>query len=428
MKRGLERIYLYSVLLDNLVAVKRFSMDHPYYKKALEAFLSGVVAADPAGAVRRFLPEFDQAPTLIAVGKAAVSMARMAQSILGALPEMVVVTNPENATNLGKMQVFASGHPIPDQIGVQASKKVIAALQRAAAASRPVLCLISGGGSALLPAPIVGISLQDKKDINALLLASGADILVVNLIRQQLSTLKGGGMLRYVDPHLVTALILSDVIGDDLRAVASGPTVSPIGTRLQARVGLEELGLWDQIPLSVKLVLEQSDDTIELTNARNILIGSNSISLEAMAKHLPNARVHEAPLVGDVAEAAQRVAEAGSGIHLFGGETTVKLKGSGLGGRNQELALRVALLAEQQDWQGPWLYLQAGTDGRDGPTNAAGGIVCEASISAMRAAGVEPEQLLADNDAYHALAAAKALLITGGTGTNVADLGVLIRV
>jgi len=197
-------------------------MNHPYYKKALEAFLSGVMAADPARAVRRFLPEFDQAPTLIAVGKAAVSMARMAQSILGALPEMVVVTNRENATNLSKTQVFVSGHPIPDQIGIQASKEVIAALQRASAARRPVLCLISGGGSALLPAPVVGISLQDKKDINTLLLASGADIRVVNLIRQQLSTLKGGGMLRYVDPHLVTALILSDVIGDANRYAVAG--------------------------------------------------------------------------------------------------------------------------------------------------------------------------------------------------------------
>ena len=125
--------------------------------------------------------------------------------------------------------------------------------------------------------------------------------------------------------------------------------------------------------------------------------------------------------------AAARVAAVGPGIHLFGGETTVRLTGTGRGGRNQELALRVALLAEYQNWKGQWLYLQAGTDGRDGPTDAAGGVVCESSVSAMRSVGINPNQLLANNDSYSALQAVKALLITGGTGTNVADLGVLIR-
>ena len=238
-------------------------MIHPLYDQALKAFLAGVAAADPAEAVSRALPTFEQAPTLIAVGKAAVSMARMAQSILGALPEVLVVTNPENAINIKGAQVFAAAHPTPDQIGLQASQAVIAALQRAAKAEQPVLCLISGGGSALLPAPAAGISLQDKMDLNALLLASGADIEMMNLIRQQLSALKGGGMLRYAAPSAVTALILSDVIGDDLRAVASGPTVSPIGTRAQARAALEGLGLWAGVPVRVRLALEQADEIID---------------------------------------------------------------------------------------------------------------------------------------------------------------------
>ena len=402
-------------------------MIHPFYDQAQKAFLAGIAAADPADAVGKALPVFDQAPTLIAIGKAAVSMAQMAQSMLGELPEVVVVTNPENASNMEGAQVFAASHPIPDQIGLQASQAVIAALQRAAKEGRPVLCLISGGGSALLPAPVAGISLQDKMELNALLLASGADIELINLIRQQLSTLKGGGMLRFAAPSPVTALILSDVIGDDLRAVASGPTVSPIGSRAQARAALVGLGLWEDVTASVKFALDQSDETSDLPEATNILIGSNGISLAAMANDLPLAQVHEQPLVGDVAEAAVRVVAAGPGIHLFGGETTVKLIGTGRGGRNQELALRVALLAEQEGWQGPWLYLQAGTDGRDGPTNAAGGVVCESSIASLRGAGVGPEKLLANNDAYSALSAAGALLLTGGTGTNVADLGILIR-
>ena len=402
-------------------------MIHPFYDQAQKAFLAGIAAADPADAVGKALPVFDQAPTLIAIGKAAVSMAQMAQSMLGELPEVVVVTNPENASNMEGAQVFAASHPIPDQIGLQASQAVIAALQRAAKEGRPVLCLISGGGSALLPAPVAGISLQDKMELNALLLASGADIELINLIRQQLSTLKGGGMLRFAAPSPVTALILSDVIGDDLRAVASGPTVSPIGSRAQARAALVGLGLWEDVTASVKFALDQSDETSDLPEATNILIGSNGISLAAMANDLPLAQVHEQPLVGDVAEAAVRVVAAGPGIHLFGGETTVKLIGTGRGGRNQELALRVALLAEQEGWQGPWLYLQAGTDGRDGPTNAAGGVVCESSIASLRGAGVGPEKLLANNDAYSALSAAGALLLTGSTGTNVADLGILIR-
>ena len=402
-------------------------MFHPYYDQALKAFLSGVAAANPAVAVRKALPSFDQAPTLIAVGKAAVRMARAAQSVLGDLPEILVVTNPENASDLPGAQLFAAGHPIPDQIGLKASQTVIAALMRASAALRPVLCLISGGGSALLPAPIFGISLQDKMDLNALLLASGANIEVINLIRQQLSLLKGGGMLRYASPSPVTSLILSDVIGDDLRAVASGPTVSPIGTRLQACSELKALGLWGQSPASVKTALERPQEAIDLPLAKNILIGSNGLSLSAMGKEIPEATLHKIPLVGDVSGAAARVAAVGPGIHLFGGETTVRLTGTGRGGRNQELALRVALLAEYQNWKGRWLYLQAGTDGRDGPTDAAGGVVCEASVSVMRSVGIDPNQLLANNDSYSALQAAQALLIIGGTGTNVADLGVLIR-
>ena len=402
-------------------------MFHPYYDQALKAFLSGVAAADPAVAVCKALPSFDQAPTLIAVGKAAVSMARAAQSVLGDLPEVLVVTNPENASDLPGAQVFAAAHPIPDQIGLKAGQTVIAALQRASAAQRPVLCLISGGGSALLPTPIVGISLQDKMDLNASLLASGANIEVMNLIRQQLSLLKGGGMLSYASPSPVTSLILSDVIGDDLRVVASGLTVSPIGTRLQACSELKALGLWGQINAAVKTALERPEEVIDLPVTKNILIGSNVLSLEAMGKEIPEATIHKMPLVGDVSQAAARVAAAGPGIHLFGGETTVRLTGTGRGGRNQELALRVALLAEYQNWQGRWLYLQAGTDGRDGPTDAAGGVVCEASVSVMSSVGIDPNQLLANNDAYSALQAAKALLITGGTGTNVADLGVLIR-
>ena len=168
-------------------------MIHPYYTQASAAFHAGVAAADPAEAVRRSLPEFDMPPTVIAVGKAALSMAGMARSLLGPLPALVVATNPENAARtdglppMPEARIFAAAHPIPDQIGLDAAQAVKAALVAASRAGRPVLCLISGGGSALLPAPVVGVSLQDKMAVNAQLLASGADIEVMNLIRQQLN-------------------------------------------------------------------------------------------------------------------------------------------------------------------------------------------------------------------------------------------------
>lgn len=408
-------------------------MIHPFYSQACAAFNAGVAAADPAEAVRRSLPEFDMAPTVIAVGKAALSMAGMARSLLGPVPALVVVTNPENAEcakhlpPMPEAQIFASAHPIPDQIGLKAAQAVKAALVAASQAGRPVLCLISGGGSALLPAPVAGVSLDDKIAVNAQLLASGADIEVMNLIRQQLSELKGGGMLRYAAPSPVTALILSDVIGDDLRAVASGPTVAPIGTKAEARNILAQLGIWETLPQTVRGVLQGADINIYLPEARNVLIGSNGLSLAAMGAAYRSAKLHPQPLIGDVTEAVYKIRDMGRGAHVFGGETTVKLTGPGRGGRNQDLALRLALLAEAEAWQAPWLYLQAGTDGRDGPTDAAGGVVCETTLAKIRAAGLDPAGLLDNNDAYPALAAAGGLHITGATGTNVADLGILIR-
>ncbi len=401
------------------------AQDHPFYAQALAAFQAGVAAADPGAAVTRHMPDFDRAPLVIAVGKAAVAMARAAGKLLGGLQGAVVVTNPENAEPVPGAMVFAAAHPVPDAQGLKAGQAVMAALQNAPA-GQPVLCLISGGGSALLPAPPDGITLADKAAVNEALLASGADIVTMNMVRQQISNLKGGGLLRHARGK-VTALILSDVIGDDLRAIASGPTVAPLGTRADARQVLRDLAVWDGLPGAVRDHLSQDVAAVEVPQARNILIGSNGQSVAAMAGILPDATHHTDALEGNVTEAAPWVANLGKGAHVFGGETTVTLTGTGKGGRNQDLGLRVALLAEDQGWDGPWLYLQAGTDGRDGPTDAAGAVVDQDTLAKVRAAGVDPVAMLANNDAYAALKAGGGLLITGGTGTNVADLGVLIR-
>lgn len=394
-------------------------------------FRAGLRAAAPEQAVATALGQtgFDRsaAPALIlAIGKAAGAMAHAAIAALGDV-ETIVVTNDENAHPLPGATVLASSHPMPDARGAAAADRILQRLARMQAGQH-VLALISGGGSALVPAPVAGVSLEDKAEVNRLLLASGAEISQMNLVRQHLSRLKGGGMLRAAYPAQVTALILSDVVGDDLRAIASGPTVAPLGSRAEACAILRGYDLWDALPATVRAHLAASEPVLPpLPQARNILIGSNGLSVQAMASANPQATVENEPLVGDVADAAARVVGSGRGIRLFGGETTVVLKGAGCGGRNQELALRVALLAEAQGWAGPWAFLSGGTDGRDGPTDAAGAIVDDGSLARMRAAGIDPVARLSQNDSYPCLAASNDLLMIGGTGTNVADLQILVR-
>ncbi len=397
---------------------------------ALEIFKAGVAAADPYQAVDRTLqadPVQEAGKLLVlAVGKAAMRMAQASMAhVSGA--EIVVITNYENAKGVDYAEVFAAGHPVPDEGGAKSARYVITKLQ-ALGQGDQVLALISGGGSSLMPAPPEGISLQDKAEVNRLLLSCGAEIGEMNLIRQQISDLKGGGLLRIAAPAQVRALILSDVVGDDLRLIASGPTVAPVGTREQAVDLLKSYAVWEDLPASVRSHLTTpAPELPPLPQAKNQLVGSNPISVAVMKQVAGTATIYPDPLTGDVAQAAEIVLKSGKGITLFGGETTVKLTGTGLGGRNQELALRVALLAEQQGWGEDWVFLSGGTDGRDGPCDAAGGIVDGGTLKRMREAGVSPEDMLANNDSYHALQAAGDLLMTGATGTNVADLQVLIR-
>ncbi|MFN3664247.1 glycerate kinase [Yoonia sp.] len=385
---------------------------------ARRIFDAGVQAADPVAAVTRHLDDLAAPALIIAVGKAARGMARAALARFPDVPA-IIVTNYENAQPLDGADVHAAGHPVPDESGARAAQAVITALH---AVTGPVLALISGGGSALLPAPAGALTLADKVAVNDLLLGSGLDIRAMNLIRQQLSDLKGGGFLRHAAPHPVTALILSDVVGDDLAAIASGPTVGPIGTAAQAMSLLRNAWIWDQVPQAVRDHLAAAGPAGDLPQARNILIGSNGQSVAAMAQAAGEAHVIPTPVTGDVADAARTICDqARPGITLWGGETTVVLQGNGRGGRNQELSLRVAQEAVRRGWRN-WTCLQAGSDGRDGPTDAAGGIVDQDTLGKI----TDLTALLAINDSYAALMQADDLLITGATGTNVADLGVLI--
>ncbi len=384
---------------------------------ATRIFQAGVAAADPAAAVKRHLDAVTPPVLIVAVGKAARAMAGPALEAFPGVPALVV-TNYENAGPLAGAEVLAAGHPVPDENGLAAGQRVLAALRDA---DGPVLVLMSGGGSALLPAPVAGVSLADKQAVNRALLAGGLEITAMNLVRQQLSDLKGGGMLRAAGGP-VTALILSDVVGDDLAVIASGPTVAPIGTAAEAVAVLKEAAIWDGLPGSVKAHLEAEHVAPALPEARNVLVGSNALSVAAMQAVAGDCHVLD-PVEGDVADAAKLICDAARpGVTIWGGETTVVLKGNGRGGRNQELALRIALEAKARGWQ-DWVCLQGGSDGRDGPTDAAGGLVDQGTLARI----ADVDGLLANNDSFAALKEAGDLLVTEATGTNVADLGVLIR-
>ena len=398
-------------------------MTHSLQQTALELFQSAIDRADPAAAVQAQLSAEPLAPLapggrriVIAVGKAAVPMMRAALAALPDAPsEALVITNPENHADVPGAEVIAGAHPVPDQTSAAAGGRVLSLVQDLNASDQ-LFMLISGGGSALMVAPAPGLTLADKARVNEVLLASGLDINRMNLIRQSLSDLKGGGLCRAAAPARVTAFILSDVIGDDLRAIASGPTVAPLGSRGDAHLNTPE-------------------GSAKTPPAQNVLIGSNRFSLEAMRDRAKAAGWHVPDLVddltGDVSDAAQRILDVATSTttdrptaYLFGGETTVRLTGTGRGGRNQELALRIAQAADKLP--GEWVFLSGGTDGRDGPTDAAGGLVTPQTWGAITASGADPAALLANNDSYAALKAADALVTVGGTGTNVADVQILL--
>ena len=390
---------------------------------------AGVAAADPAGAVTRALPDLEFGDpahlSVVAVGKAAP---RMIAPVLEAVTpkQALIVTHRENVFDDLGVPVMRAGHPVPDPEG-EAAANAILEMAEGLGKDDHLLILISGGASAMLPAPAKGLTLDDKVRVTKALLASGAPIEVMNLVRQQLSRIKGGGLAIAADPARVTALVLSDVIGDDLRAVASGPTLAPLGTPEDAVQALRGYFCYGKVSQEVRNHLREAPKKRDVPETDTRIIGSNDVSVATMKEQAPEAKVLTPPLTEDVKDAVERLAKLPSGLWLIGGECTVQVKGKGMGGRNQELALRLAMKAEEEGWPAGWTYIQGGTDGRDGPTDAAGAVVNGQTLKKMRAAGVDPAAALKNNDSYHALKAAGDLLMTGATGTNVADLGVLYR-
>ena len=402
--------------------------------EARRLFEVAVAAADPQAAVRGAMAGLDLGSGrvfLLAVGKAAVPMAQAAMaSRPGGFERVLIVTNAENAVEVAVegAEVIVGGHPVPDA-GSEAAARAVEALAAQAGEGDTVLVLVSGGGSALMAAPVDGLTLADKMAASRVMLGGGLDITRMNAVRQHLSRLKGGGLARAIAPARAIGLILSDVIGDDVRVIASGPLSARIASRAQAAGILRDAGLWEAVPGSVRAVLSRAAPEPAAPEAVVQLVGSNALSVRAMAA-AGGAEIWSEALEGDVAEAARwiaarvRAAPAGPRVGVCGGETTVVLQGTGLGGRNQEMALRVAV--ELQGLDRPWAFLSGGTDGRDGPTQAAGGIVDGATLARIGAAGGDWRALLANNDSHAALALAGDLLMTGGTGTNVADVQVIV--
>ena len=259
----------------------------------------------------------------------------------------------------------------------------------------------------------------------------------MNHVRQQVSKLKGGGVLEYAGRASVTSYILSDVIGNDLRVIASGPTVSPLGTAESALEILTSKRLLNLIPQNIRKYLERGSCKRQSSDAVNYLIGDNRESIFASAETLCNdfvTVVEDEPLVGDVNDAANIIYQKLKEVEVnnkptaivWGGETTVKIKGTGLGGRNQELALIVAKLAHENPSTKSWVFLSAGTDGRDGPTEAAGAIVDQDTCQRVLEKGCEVTDFLSENNSNEALRISDDLLQIGATGTNVADVQILI--
>jgi hydroxypyruvate reductase/glycerate 2-kinase len=388
---------------------------------------------------------------IIGFGKAAVAMGHAAEdSLFDIITEGILITkhgHNNKSLPFRKLKVLEAGHPIPDEYGYAGTAEVVSILQKADE-NTLVLCLVSGGGSALLVSPCSGITLQEKQTVSELLLRAGAEISELNTVRKHISAVKGGRLAELARPARIISLVLSDVIGDRLDVIASGPTAPDKTTFSEAHKVLEKYKLLDRIPVSVRRVIEDGikgriPDTPKEGNplfsaVENIIIGSNRIALNAAKQKAEEfgfgAEIISSELQGESKEVGKWLAEKAVKMRnddksnrpfclISGGETTVTVKGKGLGGRNMELALAFAMEVDGIDGS---ILLSAGTDGTDGPTDAAGAIVDGRTVETARIAGLDPEVYLNNNDSYNFFKKIDGLFITGPTGTNVMDVQIIL--
>ena len=385
---------------------------------------------------------------VVGAGKAALPMAQAMEDILGRyLKTGLIVTKYGHGGLTRKIRVMEAGHPVPDQAGVEGVSRLLE-LVRSLTRDDLLLVLLSGGASALLPAPAAGISLKDKQETTSLLLRSGATIQEMNAVRKHLSRLKGGQLAAATKARVVS-LILSDVIGDDLGTIGSGPTAPDVTTYRDAVRILQSYRAWSKIPTPVRRHLVQGRrGTVKETpkpgsavfrRVTHHLVGNNRAAVETAAgvcatdgvtpfvltTELTGEAKAAAALFGSL---ARQVVLRGRPVHrpcclIADGELTVTVRGRGTGGRAQEFALTAA--REIRGLQN--VYVAGfGTDGTDGPTDAAGAVVDGATIRRAARSRLSVSRALSDNNAYHLLKSLKQLIITGPTGTNVNDLYLLL--
>ncbi|MBI4495483.1 MAG: glycerate kinase [Deltaproteobacteria bacterium] len=433
-------------------------------REAREIFLQAVKAAEPrqalfskvklkderlwVGARSYSLPAFRRI-FVLGAGKAAAAMAAGMESILGPrLTGGLINVKYEAGKRLRRVKVQEAGHPLPDGNGVRGAERM-AQLLSGLGENDLVIFLLSGGASALLPAPRPGISLKDKQAVTDLLLRCGATIQEVNTIRKHLSLLKGGGLARLAFPATVITLILSDVIGDPLETIASGPTAPDPTTFRDVAAIMDKYKLWRKSPPAVARLFRRGERGKEAETLKegdpvfqkvyNLIIGNNLLALKAAGKRARafgyRTLLLSSRMAGETREVArvhgtiaQEVRISGNPIRppaclLSGGETTVTVKGKGRGGRNQEFTLAAAL--EIAGWRGI-VVLSGGTDGIDGPTDAAGAIADGETGRRAAARGLDPQAFLEENDSYSFFQRLNGLLMTGPTGTNVMDVRLVL--
>jgi glycerate 2-kinase len=386
---------------------------------------------------------------LVGTGKASNSMAQAIEEIFeDRLTKGVITTKYGHLLPLKKTQIIEAGHPIPDQKGYEGAK-IIHHLLKGSGPEDLVIFLLSGGGSALLPFPANGIELKEKQKVTQFLLDCGADIKEINTIRKHISWMKGGWLAKWAYPSTVIGFILSDVVGDPLDAIGSGPTVPDPSTFGEAWEVLRKYDLLNRIAPSIKNFLELGKEgkveespkmgDIVFQKVYNSLIGSNILALRAAEKKATslglNTLILSSSIEGETREAARfhtaiakEVISSGNPIPkpaciLSGGETTVTIKGNGLGGRNQEFVLAGALEISGTE---KVVLLSGGTDGTDGPTDASGAVADHTTIQRAKSMGMDPRAHLDNNDTYPFFQKLGDLLITGPTQTNVMDVRILL--
>jgi hydroxypyruvate reductase len=416
---------------------------------ARSIFQAALAAADPVDAVVRRLERRDYGRFrniyVVGAGKAGASMARAAERVLGRrITAGLINVKYGHLAKLRRIELNECGHPVPDAAGVAGADR-IAAIAQKAGRDDLVLCLVSGGASALLPLPADPITLEEKQAVTKLLLASGANIHQINAVRKHISRIKGGQLARLAAPATVHALLLSDVIGDDLDVIGSGPTAPDASTFARAAAILDQFGIRTRVPAAVRLRIEagvrgeiaetpKPGDGV-FTRVRNQIAGGNRLALDAAARRAKalgyRTLVLSSRIEGETREVARMHAAIAREIAvdgrplkppaciITGGETTVTIRGNGLGGRNQEFVLAAAIdLAGVPET----VVLSAGTDGTDGPTDAAGAIADGATLARRPDAAL----FLDNNDSYHYFESLGDLIRTGPTNTNVMDVRVLL--